>query len=115
MKRDVLITRSQRNFYDHAVRAVGVTLREVGIADRFSGAGVRDAEAWEFEAAIDEHTAAILYVAQPWSRPSLESIIAVSRPAGVPVLVDAAAQLPPVSNLRPIHRRRRGSRSDQRR
>ena len=100
MKRDVLITRSQRNFYDHAVRAVGVTLREVGIADRFSGAGVRDAEAWEFEAAIDEHTAAILYVAQPWSRPSLESIIAVSRPAGVPVLVDAAAQLPPASNLR---------------
>ena len=100
MKHEVLVARSQRNFYDHAVRAVGVTLKEVGIADRFAGAGVRDAEAWEFAASLDENTAAILYVAQPWSQPSLESLVAVSRPAGVPILVDAAGQLPPASNLR---------------
>src|SRR5438067_10017950 len=40
MKNEVLIPRSHRNFYDHAVRAVGVKLVEIGIADRFSGAGV---------------------------------------------------------------------------
>ena len=50
MKNEVVMARSQRNFYDHAVRTAGVTLVEVGIADRFSGAGIRDAEAWEFDA-----------------------------------------------------------------
>ena len=45
MKNEVIMPRSHRNFYDHAVRSVGVTLIEVGIPDRFSGAGVRDTEA----------------------------------------------------------------------
>src|SRR5205823_6116453 len=63
MKNEVVIARSQRNFYDHAVRSAGVTLVEVGISDRFSGAGVRDTEAWEIAAAITENTAAVLYVA----------------------------------------------------
>src|SRR6185369_1079202 len=63
MKREVVVARSQRNFYDHAVRAAGVRLVEVGIADRFSGAGVRDCEAWEIADAIGERTAAVLYVA----------------------------------------------------
>ena len=49
MKDEVIVARSQRNFYDHAVRAAGVRLIEIGIADRFSGAGVRDCEAWEIE------------------------------------------------------------------
>ena len=30
-----------------AVRAAGVRLVEVGLADRYAGAGVRDAEPWE--------------------------------------------------------------------
>lgn len=96
----VIVARSHRNFYDHAVRAVGVELVEVGIPDRFSGAGVRDTEAWEIEAAIDEATAAVLYVANDGARPSLRAVTAVAHAAGVPVLVDAAAQLPPATNLR---------------
>src|ERR1700732_4095450 len=47
MKDEVVVARSQRNFYDHAVRAAGVRLVEGGIADRFSGAGVCDWEVWE--------------------------------------------------------------------
>jgi D-glucosaminate-6-phosphate ammonia-lyase len=100
MKDEVVVARSQRNFYDHAVRGAGVRLVEVGIADRFSGAGVRDCEAWEIAGAITPRTAAVLYVAMPWSRPTLPEIVAVAHAQGVPVLVDAAAQLPPASNLR---------------
>lgn len=99
MRNEVVMVRSQRNFYDHAVRSVGIKLIEVGIADRYSGAGVRDAEAWEIADAITEKTACVFYVAAPQSQPPLEQVVAVAQQAGVPVLVDAAAQLPPVENL----------------
>lgn len=100
MKNEVIVVRSQRNFYDHAVRAAGVTLVEVGLPDRYAGAGTRDAEAWEIADAITECTAAIFYVADRHARPSLEEVVRVARAAGVPVIVDAAAQLPPQANLR---------------
>lgn len=100
MPNQVIIIRSQRNQYDHAVRAAGVDLVEVGLADRYAGSGVRDAEAWEIADAVGERTACVFYVAQPQSRPSLPEVVEVAHAAGVPVLVDAAAQLPPVSNLR---------------
>src|SRR5690606_15708121 len=60
MRNEVLVPRSHRNFYDHAVRAAGVTLVEVGLSDRFAGAGVRDTEAWEIAAAVTDRTAAVL-------------------------------------------------------
>ncbi len=100
MKNEVIISRSQRNFYDHAIRSVGVKLVEVGIADRYSGAGVRDTEAWEIADAITERTAAVCYVANPRSLPLLEEVVDVAHARGVPVVVDAAGQLPPQSNLR---------------
>ena len=100
MKNEVIMPRSHRNFYDHAVRAVGVTLIEVGIPDRFSGAGVRDTEAWEIADAITDQTAAIVYVAQGHSRPSLQEVTEVAHKQGVPVIVDAAGQLPPAANLK---------------
>lgn len=100
MKNEIIIARSQRNFYDHAVRAVGIKLVEVGIADRFSGAGVRDTETWEIADAITPHTAAVFYVANPHSLPPLPQVVEVAHAAGVPVLVDAAGQLPPASNLK---------------
>ena len=100
MKNEVIVARSHRNFYDHAVRAAGVTLIEVGLSDRFAGAGVRDTEAWEIAAAITANTAAVLYVASADARPSLAEVVAVAHARGVPVLVDAAAQLPPAANLR---------------
>ncbi len=100
MRNTVIVPRSHRNLYDHAVRTAGVRLIEVGLPDRFSGAGVRDCEAWEIEAAITKDTAAILYVATPWARPSLDLVVEVGRRHGVPVIIDAAAQLPPASNLK---------------
>ena len=100
MKNEVVVARSHRNFYDHAVRAAGVTLVEVGISDRYSGAGVRDTEAWEIAAAITDNTAAVLYVAGTDARPPLADVVAAAHAKGVPVLVDAAAQLPPAANLK---------------
>jgi seryl-tRNA(Sec) selenium transferase len=95
-----VIVRSQRNLYDHALRAAGVRLVEVGLPDRYAGAGVRDAEAWEIADAIGERTAAVHWVAAAGARPALEEVVEVAHAAGVPVLVDAAAQLPPADNLR---------------
>lgn len=100
MPDEVVVVRSQRNFYDHAVRAAGARLVEVGLADRFSGAGVRDAEAWEVDDAIGPRTAGVFYVAQPRARPALGAVAEAARAKAVPVLVDAAAQLPPRDNLR---------------
>ena len=100
MKNEVVMVRSQRNLYDHAVRAAGVNIVEVGLPDRYAGAGVRDAEPWEIEAAIGGRTAAVFYVAAPAARPTLDAVVKTAHGLGVPVLVDAAAQLPPVTNLR---------------
>jgi L-seryl-tRNA(Ser) seleniumtransferase len=100
MKNEVIVVRSQRNFYDHAVRAAGVKLVEVGLPDRYAGAGVRDAEAWEIADAITERTAAVFYVADRFARPSLPEVVKVAHGAGIPVIVDAAAHLPPQANLR---------------
>ncbi len=100
MKNECVMVRSQRNFYDHAVRAAGLGIVEVGLPDRYAGAGVRDAEAWEIDDAITERTACVFYVADAQSRPPLPEVTAVAHARGVPVLVDAAAQLPPQDNLR---------------
>lgn len=100
MPNEVIVARSQRNMYDHAVAQAGARLVEVGIPDRFSGAGVRDAQIWEYEAAISERTAAILFVAQPHAEPALPRIVELARRRQIPVIVDAAAQLPPAANLK---------------
>lgn len=100
MKNEVIMIRSQRNFYDHAIRAAGATIVEVGLPDRYAGAGVRDAEAWEIEDAITERTAAIFYVADAASQPSLPQVTLIAKRHKLPVIVDAAAQLPPQSNLK---------------
>src|SRR5207247_5779417 len=90
MKDEVVVVRSQRNFYDHAVRAAGVRLVEVGLPDRYAGAGVRDAEPWEIEDAICGQTAAVFYVAGGRAQPPLAEVVRVAHHAGVPVIVDAA-------------------------
>ena len=100
MKNEIIVPRSHRNFYDRAARALGASVVEVGLSDRFSGTGVRDTEAWEIAAAITERTAAIYYLAKPHSLPDMREVVALARPRGVPVVVDAAAELPPAENLR---------------
>lgn len=100
MKNEVIMVRSQRNFYDHAVRTAGARIIEVGLPDRYAGAGVRDAEGWEIQEAITAQTAAVMFVASGAAQPSLQEVARVAHSSGIPVIVDAAGQLPPVSNLK---------------
>ncbi len=100
VRNEIIVVRSQRNFYDHALRAAGAKLVEVGLPDRYAGAGVRDAEAWELEDAITPNTVALFHVADDNSQPSLKEVVRVAHKHKLPVIVDAAAQLPPQANLR---------------
>lgn len=100
MKSEIVVPRSHRNFYDRAARALGARVIEVGLSDRFAGTGVRDVEAWEIASAITERTAAVYYLAKPHALPPLAELVAVAGGKGVPVVVDAAAELPPKENLR---------------
>ncbi len=100
MRNEFVVPRSHRNSYDHGVRAAGARLIEVGLPDRLTACGVRDTEAWEIESAITERTAGVLYLARSDARPTLPEVVRVAQSARVPVLVDAAAELPPASNLR---------------
>ena len=69
---EIIIAREQRSGYDHAVRAAGARLIEIGFNEIVANAGVRRTEAWEYEAAFGPNTAGVLYVYSPTSRPPLE-------------------------------------------
>lgn len=98
--RDIIVARSHRNGYDHALRIAGARLVEVGLPDPTAGAGVRDVEPWEFDAAIGRRTAAVLFTATQGNRDLLPRVVQAAHARDVPVIVDAAAELPPASNLR---------------
>jgi len=99
---EFIIPREQRNGYDHAVRAAGATLIEVGFHEPVAGSGVRRCEAWEIETAITPNTAGILYVHDVRGRPSLAEVVKVAHAHNLPVLVDAAGELPPRHHLQSI-------------
>ncbi len=101
MPNEVLMDQRQRNGYDHAFRAAGAKLVNVGMPNfRVLGSEAYTTKWWEFESAINEQTAAIAYAYVPGSNPPLEEIIHVSHKHNIPLIVDAAEQVPPVENLR---------------
>jgi L-seryl-tRNA(Ser) seleniumtransferase len=95
----MLMLRTHRNSYDHAVRLAGAQIVDVGHNDRGTGAGVRGVEPWEIESAVDAQTAGFVFVAGAGGAAALPVVIEVMHRHGLPVVVDAAAQLPPASNL----------------
>jgi L-seryl-tRNA(Ser) seleniumtransferase len=99
---EFVISRDQRNGYDHAVRATGARLVEVGMPEMIAGAGVRQTEVWDYETAFGPNTAAVLYVLSPRSNPPLQEVVKTAHAHGLPILVDAAGELPPRSNLQDI-------------
>ena len=99
---EFIIAREQRSGYDHAIRAAGAKLVEVGFNEIVSNAGVRRTELWEYEAAISPQTAGIVYVYASDSRPELTELVALAKKHNLRVLVDAAGELPPRSNLKDI-------------
>jgi D-glucosaminate-6-phosphate ammonia-lyase len=94
MKGEAVMHRAHRNGYDHSVRAAGATMVDVGSREGTTAA--------EFDAAITDRTALVVYLMSPWAglgALSLAETCAVAHARGVPVLVDAAAVLPPAINL----------------
>ena len=73
---------------------------------------------YQLEAAISERTALVLYLESPWASRgalSLAQTCEIAHRHGVPVLVDAAAMLPPNEQPDALHRRGRRSGHLQRR
>jgi L-seryl-tRNA(Ser) seleniumtransferase len=91
---EVIVHRHGRVSYDFAVRQAGGQLVEIGTE---AGTAAED-----LEQAITDRTAAILYFYRPTAMRGLVPLdqgIEIARRRGVPLIVDAAAQIPPVDNL----------------
>jgi D-glucosaminate-6-phosphate ammonia-lyase len=97
---EVVICRHHRNSYDKAFEVAGARLVEVGLLDRALGVGVREVEPEEIEAVIGPRTVALAYVAMQGVGPDLAAFAQVAHRRRVPVIVDAANQVPPVENLK---------------
>jgi uncharacterized pyridoxal phosphate-dependent enzyme len=88
-KDEVIIPRHSRNVYDAAVRAVGVRVIEVETIE-------------ELEAALGPKTAMIYILAGPQADKSplnTKTVAQIARPKGVPILVDAAAEILTIPNV----------------
>lgn len=88
-KTEAIVFASQRNGYDFAIAQTGASIVQC------------DDTLASFEAAITGRTACLVWFAGALAAksPPLEAVIAIARKHRIPVLVDAAAQIPPVSNL----------------
>ena len=87
---EVIVWHSQRNGYDYAARQTGARLFAIG------------PEEGELEEAINTRTACILWFAGAhYARDAMpiEEVVRIAHERGIPVVVDAAAQIPPISNL----------------
>ncbi|MCC6627109.1 MAG: aminotransferase class V-fold PLP-dependent enzyme [Chloroflexi bacterium] len=91
---ELIIPRSHRFGYDQAYELTGGRFVEVGD----DGGATLD----QFAAAMSAKTAGVMLLGNPRiaSRCTLEEVVALARPRGVAVIVDAASELPPMSNLR---------------
>ena len=88
MKNEVVLQKSHRNSYDHAVRNCGVRLVEVETAEDL-GSAINERTAMLFFLNHAEHDGAIGH----------EEFVRIGKQRGVPTLNDAAADIPPVDNL----------------
>jgi len=94
-KNEVVMFTSHRNGYDFAVRQTGVKVIEIGSATHTEPA--------ELEAALSDKTAAFMWFQGAFTGKGdlpLAHVIQTCQKRHVPVIVDGAAQLPPVENLR---------------
>ena len=88
LKNEVIVQKSHRYGYDHAVRNCGVKLVEVETRE-------------EFARAVNDRTALMLFfnANEPVGKIKLAEFVEFGKKHGVPTFNDAAADVPPVENL----------------
>lgn len=94
---EVILFRSHRNPYDIVLDQLGVKLVELAYPNH----SLKD-PCGDILAAITPDTAAVYYLESGWvapGAPALSDVIRAARTARIPVVLDAAAMLPPVENL----------------
>jgi len=94
MPNEVLILKAHRILYDQALGLSGIKVRELGEIDSATIDLVKEA--------ISEKTALFMYIAEREDTKGsipLSALIPLLRQQGVPLVVDAAAEIPPVENI----------------
>ena len=88
MKNEVIVQKTHRNGYDHAVRNAGIRMIEVETVE-------------ELESAVHSRTAMMffLYSANNRGQIGYGEFAKLGKKHNVPTMIDAAADLPPVENL----------------
>lgn len=100
MPNEVVMPWHQISTYDNSIRLAGVRMIGVGIPmGTTPPQEVHIISKGDVESAITQNTVAIAYAARSGSYPPMEEVIEIGRRYDVPVIVDAAAQVPPVENL----------------
>ena len=84
MKNEVIVQRTHRVGYDHAIRNAGIKLIQVGTRE-------------ELERAINERTAMMFFLnsSDPQGKIHHEEFVALGKKHNIPTLIDAAADVPP--------------------
>jgi L-seryl-tRNA(Ser) seleniumtransferase len=89
-KTEVVVPRSSRNAYDHAIRNIGVKMINVYTPE-------------ELEKALNSRTAMVYLLANRDTEPdgpfALEKIVKMAKPLNIPVLIDAAAEDLTIPNI----------------
>ncbi|MBA7666771.1 D-glucosaminate-6-phosphate ammonia lyase [subsurface metagenome] len=89
MPNEVIKPRYQMSNYDHAIRLAGAKMIWVGKPT--------SATKWDIESVITKNTVAIAYGFG--RQPLLDEVTKIGKKYNIPVIVDAAAGVPPVENL----------------
>lgn len=88
MRHEIFIQRAHRNQYDQSFRMAGATLVEFDTLE-------------ELAERIGPESCAVAHIVayEPWGKAKIDDVLALCRERNLPLLVDAAAELPPAENL----------------
>ncbi len=101
---EIVIPKAHRIKYDVGLRGAGARLVDVGMVSHHPIEGGADrVEPWELGAAITDETVAVAYVQRPHNVLDLETVADVAHDRDLPVIVDAASEVPPAENFRRFH------------
>lgn len=94
---EIIVFRSHRSPYDIVLEQLGVSIVELAYSNHSLVSPKED-----IEAVISDRTAAIYFLESGWVAPGAPSLVltaSVARKHRLPVILDAAAMLPPADNL----------------